>query len=43
MCEFHRSDTPKLGMQTQTWVRFAEGWKIVSAHVSMIDPPQSTK
>jgi hypothetical protein len=38
MCEFHRSDTHKLGMQTQTWVRFADGWKIVSAHVSMIDP-----
>jgi ketosteroid isomerase-like protein len=40
MCEFRRSDTKKLGMQTQTWVRFADGWKIVSAHVSMIDPPQ---
>jgi ketosteroid isomerase-like protein len=40
MCEFLRSDTAKLGMQTQTWVRFADGWKIVSAHVSMIDPPQ---
>jgi ketosteroid isomerase-like protein len=39
MCEFHRSDTRKHGMQTQTWVRFAEGWKIVAAHVSMIDPP----
>jgi len=37
MCEFRRSDTQKLGMQTQTWVRFADGWKIVSAHVSMID------
>ena len=41
MCEFHRSDTAKLGMQTQTWVRFADGWKIVSAHVSMIELPQS--
>lgn len=41
MCEFLRSDTAKLGMQTQTWVRFADGWKIVSAHVSMSDPPQS--
>jgi ketosteroid isomerase-like protein len=40
MCEFHRSGTSKLGMQTQTWVRFADGWKIVSAHVSMIDPPR---
>jgi hypothetical protein len=40
MCEFLRSDTSKLGMQTQTWARLADGWKIVSAHVSMIEPPQ---
>jgi hypothetical protein len=39
MTEFVRSDTRKLGLQTQTWVRFADGWKIVSAHVSMIDAP----
>jgi|EndMetStandDraft_4_1072995.scaffolds.fasta_scaffold02787_4 hypothetical protein len=39
MAEFRRSDTHKLGLQTQTWVRFANGWKIVSAHVSMIDAP----
>jgi hypothetical protein len=31
-----RSDTPLRGFQTQTWVRFAAGWKIVAAHVSMI-------
>jgi hypothetical protein len=42
MSEFRRSDTHLLGMQTQTWVRFADGWKIVSAHVSMIDPPAAT-
>jgi hypothetical protein len=24
------------GRQTQTWVRFAEGWRIVAAHVSEI-------
>lgn len=34
--EFLRSDTSLRGFQTQTWVRFAEGWKIVAAHVSMI-------
>ena len=34
--EFLRSDTPLRGFQTQTWVRMAEGWKIVAAHVSMI-------
>jgi hypothetical protein len=37
--EFVRSDTPKRGFQTQTWVRLAGGWKIVAAHVSMIDFP----
>jgi hypothetical protein len=37
--EFWRSDTTLHGFQTQTWARMAsgpEGWKIVSAHVSMI-------
>ncbi len=24
------------GRQTQVWVRFAEGWRIVSAHVSLL-------
>jgi hypothetical protein len=36
MTEFTRSDTALRGFQTQTWVRFASGWKIVSAHVSMV-------
>ncbi|HUO00938.1 MAG TPA: oxalurate catabolism protein HpxZ [Bradyrhizobium sp.] len=27
----------KVGRQMQTWVRFPEGWKIVAAHVSVID------
>ena len=35
--EFVRSDSDLRGFQTQTWVRMAEGWRIVSAHVSMID------
>ncbi len=39
MCEFVRSDTVLRGYQTQTWVRFEEGWRIVSAHVSMIPAP----
>lgn len=35
--EFVRSDTPLRGFQSQTWVRFDQlGWRIVSAHVSMI-------
>ena len=35
--EFMAPDTTKVGRQTQTWVRFAAGWKIVAAHVSQID------
>ncbi len=35
---FSRSTMPgKLGRQMQTWVRFPEGWRIVAAHVSLID------
>ena len=34
--EFTRSDTPLKGRQSQTWVRFDDGWKIVAAHVSMV-------
>jgi len=36
MTEFRRSDTTLHGFQTQTWVRLPQGWKIVSAHVSMV-------
>jgi ketosteroid isomerase-like protein len=37
--EFATDDTPALGRQMQIWVRFDTGWKIVAAHVSVIDPP----
>lgn len=37
---FHRS-AGKVGRQTQTWVRFPEGWRVVAAHVSVIDEPAS--
>jgi Protein of unknown function (DUF3225) len=38
---FYRDSAPgKVGRQMQTWVRFPEGWKIVAAHVSIIDEPQ---
>ncbi len=41
---FYRDTLPgKVGRQMQTWVRFAEGWKIVAAHVSIIDEPGSSK
>lgn len=25
------------GRQTQVWIRFAEGWRIVSAHISLLE------
>jgi hypothetical protein len=35
---FHRATAPgKVGRQMQTWVRFPEGWRVVAAHVSLID------
>jgi hypothetical protein len=37
--EFIRSDTALRGFQTQTWLRFPQGWKIVAAQVSMIAWP----
>ena len=41
---FYRDSLPgRVGRQMQTWVRFAEGWKIVAAHVSIIDEPRSSK
>jgi len=41
---FYRDSAPgRVGRQMQTWVRFAEGWKIVAAHVSIIDEPGSSK
>jgi hypothetical protein len=37
---FYRDTAPgKVGRQMQTWVRFAEGWRIVAASVSLIDEP----
>jgi hypothetical protein len=39
---FHRVTAPgKVGRQTQTWVRFDEGWRIVAGHVSVIDEPRT--
>jgi len=35
---FRRESSPgKVGRQQQTWVRFADGWHVVAAHVSLID------
>ena len=41
---FYRDSLPgKVGRQMQTWVRFPEGWRIVAAHVSIINEPGSPK
>jgi hypothetical protein len=38
---YRRDNAPgKIGRQMQTWVRFPQGWRIVAAHVSMIDEPK---
>jgi len=33
--EFFRENSDRRGRQTQAWVKFADGWKVVSAHVSL--------
>ena len=35
---FERDTVPgKIGRQMQTWARMPEGWRVVAAHVSLID------
>ncbi len=35
---FHRPSVPgKVGRQMQTWMRTPAGWKVVAAHVSLIE------
>jgi Protein of unknown function (DUF3225) len=37
MTEFRRAGSSRVGRQSQTWVRMPQGWKVVAAHVSLID------
>lgn len=37
--EFTRAGSARIGRQSQTWIRTAAGWKVVAAHVSVIDAP----
>jgi hypothetical protein len=40
---YERPSAPgRIGRQMQTWVRFPEGWRVVAAHVSLMDPPKKT-
>jgi hypothetical protein len=34
--EFRRENQPRTGRQSQTWARTPEGWRVVSAHVSLM-------
>jgi hypothetical protein len=34
--EFQRDGSDKTGRQSQTWIRTADGWKVASAHVSLL-------
>lgn len=34
--EFQRVGAAAPGRQSQTWARFADGWRVVAAHVSML-------
>jgi hypothetical protein len=37
---FYRAPAPgKVGRQMQTWVRMPQGWRIVAAHISVVDEP----
>lgn len=35
--EFLRPPVTRVGRQSQAWVRLADGWKVVAAHVSLIE------
>ncbi len=35
--EFTRTGDARTGRQSQTWVRLPEGWRVVAAHVSLVE------
>jgi hypothetical protein len=37
--EVRRAGSDRTGRQSQTWVRTADGWRVVAAHVSLLAPP----
>ncbi|WP_430395914.1 oxalurate catabolism protein HpxZ [Ferrovibrio sp.] len=39
--EFQRANSTKTGRQSQTWMRTPEGWRVISAHVSLLDAPKT--
>ncbi|QUS36303.1 amidase [Falsirhodobacter algicola] len=41
--EFRREGELRTGRQSQTWARFPEGWRVISAHVSWMDDAPGAK
>lgn len=39
LAEYRRTGSGRRGRQSQSWVRFTDGWRIVAAHVSL-EPPR---
>jgi len=39
LCAYRRTASGRAGWQSQSWVRMAEGWRIVAAHVSLGPAP----
>jgi hypothetical protein len=37
--EFVRSGSDRIGRQSQAWARLPEGWRVVAAHVSLLQTP----
>lgn len=35
--EFQREGSSRTGRQSQTWMRTADGWRVVAAHVSLLE------
>ena len=38
--EFRRAGSTRTGRQSQTWMRTPAGWRVISAHVSLLDAPK---
>lgn len=38
---FRRHGSARIGRQQQSWVRLPGGWRVVAAHVSLMDAPQA--
>jgi hypothetical protein len=38
--EFRRVGAARAGRQSQTWVRLPAGWRVVAAHVSLVEEPR---